>query len=131
MAPFLFLWWETSEIPVAKHSDRTAGEGIGRTVRMYVCEESHCRIPPMNHSNNDGILSAENEEGRLRLKENAFSLDTRVCTGGTGQPMSLPRSLHLAGIATLVHQTESSSPVGSWHGITAWGQVIDPIKNAE
>jgi hypothetical protein len=50
-------------------SDRTAGEGLGRTARVHVCEESHRGIVPMNHSNNDGPSSAESEEGRLRLKE--------------------------------------------------------------
>ena len=35
---------ETSEIPVANLSDRTAGEGSGRTARMYVCEESDSGI---------------------------------------------------------------------------------------
>jgi hypothetical protein len=52
---------------------------------MYVCEKSHRGIVPMNHSNNDGISSAENEEGRLRLKENAFSLDTYPTLSGTAR----------------------------------------------
>jgi hypothetical protein len=47
---------ETSEIPVANLSDRTAGEGLGRMARVYVSEESHCGIVPMNHSNKDGTL---------------------------------------------------------------------------
>jgi hypothetical protein len=42
---------------------------------MHVTEESHCGIVPMNHSNNDGTLSAESEEGRLRIKENTLRLD--------------------------------------------------------
>ena len=37
---------------------------------MYVFEESDCSIVPMNHSNKDGVSSAESEEGRLRMKEN-------------------------------------------------------------
>ena len=40
---------------------------------VYVCEESHRGIVPMSHSNKDGASSAESEEGRLRLKENALS----------------------------------------------------------
>jgi hypothetical protein len=43
---------------------------------MYVYEESHCGVVPMNHSNKDGIASAESEEGRLRLKEITFPFDT-------------------------------------------------------
>ena len=38
---------------------------------MYVCEESHRGIVPMNHSNKDGTSSAESEEGRPLIKENA------------------------------------------------------------
>jgi hypothetical protein len=43
---------------------------------MYVSEESHRGIVPMNHSNKDGTSSAESEEGRLRIKENTLLLDT-------------------------------------------------------
>ena len=66
---------ETSETP-ARTRCRSAGEGSGRTARVHVCEESHCSIVPMNHSNKDGSSSAESEEGRLRLKENTLSSDT-------------------------------------------------------
>ena len=47
---------ETSEMPAANVSRRTAGEGPGHTARVYVSEESHCGIVPMNHSNKDGRL---------------------------------------------------------------------------
>ena len=50
---------------------------------MHVCEESHCGIVPMNHSNKDEPSSAESEEGRLRLKENAISSDTCPTQSGT------------------------------------------------
>ena len=73
---------ETSEIPVANLSDRTAGEGSGRTARVHVCEGSHRGIVPMNHSNKDGASSAESEEGRLRLKENTLSSDTHPTQSG-------------------------------------------------
>jgi hypothetical protein len=43
---------------------------------MYVYEESPCGVVPMNHSNKDGIASAESEEGRLQLKEITFPFDT-------------------------------------------------------
>ena len=45
---------ETSQTPAAKVSRRTAGEGLGHTARMYVCEESDSGVVPMNHSNKDG-----------------------------------------------------------------------------
>jgi hypothetical protein len=67
---------ETSEMPAANVSRRTAGEGSGRTTRVYVYEESHCGIVPMNHSNKDGISLAESEEGRLRIKKNTLPFDT-------------------------------------------------------
>ena len=76
---------ETSEIPVANLSDRTAGEGLGHTARMYVCEESDSGIVPMNHSNKDGTSSAESEEGRLRLEENTFPSDTYPTQSGTAR----------------------------------------------
>jgi hypothetical protein len=47
---------ETSETPAVNVSRRTAGEGLGRTARVHVCEESDSGILPMNHSNKDGRL---------------------------------------------------------------------------
>ena len=76
---------ETSETPAAEPSCRSAGEGLGRTARMYVAEESDRGVVPMNHSNNDGTLSAESGEGRLWLKENALSPDTHPTQSGTAR----------------------------------------------
>ena len=76
---------ETSEIPAGKPDGGSAGEGSGRTARVYVCEESHCSIVPMNHSNKDGTSSAESEEGRLRLKENTLSSDTYPTQRGSAR----------------------------------------------
>jgi hypothetical protein len=67
---------ETSKTPAVQFGGRSAGEGKSHTARVYVCEESHRGVVPMNHSNKGRILSAENEEGRLRLKENILSLNT-------------------------------------------------------
>ena len=67
---------ETSETPAAQPGNRSAGEGLGHTARMHVCEESHSGIVPMNHSNKDGRSSAESEEGRLLIKENAGKPNT-------------------------------------------------------
>ena len=39
----------------------------------------------MNHSNKDGVSSAEDEEGRLRIKENTFPLDTHPTPSGTAR----------------------------------------------
>ena len=85
---------ETSETPVAQPGSRSAGEGPGRTARAYVCEESHRGIVPMNHSNKDGTSSAESEEGRLRIKENTFSLDTHPTLSGIAR---VPRVGECAG----------------------------------
>ena len=76
---------ETSEMPAARKCCRTAGEGHGRTARVYVTEESDSGILPMSHSNKDGIASAESEEGRLRLKENTFPFDTYPTQLGTAR----------------------------------------------
>ena len=73
---------ETSETPAVVADGRSAGEGSGRTARMYVCEESHRGVVPMNHSNKDGAWSAESEEGRLRLKENTLPFDTHPTQSG-------------------------------------------------
>ena len=67
---------ETSETPAVEPGCRSAGEGLGHTARMYVCEESDSGIVPMNHSNKDGTSLAESEEGRLLIKENTLPLDT-------------------------------------------------------
>jgi len=72
-------------MPAVRVSCRTAGEGLGRTARVFVSEESHRGIVLMKHSNKDGTLSAESAEGRLRLKENTFPLDTYPTQRGTAR----------------------------------------------
>jgi len=74
---------ETSETPAGEPDGRSADEGLGRTVRVYVSEESDRGIVPMNHSNKDEVSSAESEEGRLRIKENPFPFDTHPTLSGT------------------------------------------------
>ena len=76
---------ETSETPAAQPCSRSAGEGSGHTARVYVSEGSHRGIVPMNHSNKDGASSAESEEGRLRLKENALSSGMYPTPSGTAR----------------------------------------------
>ena len=75
-------------MPAANVCRRTAGEGSGHTARVYVSEESHCGIVPMNHSNKDGTSSAESEEGRLRIKENTLPFVTYPTLSG---PARVPR----------------------------------------
>ena len=74
---------ETSDAPAAQ-SSRTAGEGLGRTARMYVPEESHSGVIPMNHSNKDKRSSAENEEERPLIKENVRQPNTYPTQSGKG-----------------------------------------------
>jgi len=50
---------ETSETPAVQIDRRSVGKGLGRTARMYVSEESDRGVVPMNHSNKDGVSSAE------------------------------------------------------------------------
>jgi hypothetical protein len=64
---------------------RSAGEGSGHTARVYVSEESHRGIVPMNHSNKDGTSLAESEEGRLRIKENTVPSGTYPTQSGTAR----------------------------------------------
>ena len=76
---------ETSEMPAVRVSCRTAGEGDGRTARVYVSEESHRGILPMKHSNKDGTSLAESEEGRLLIKENTLPSGTYPTQSGSAR----------------------------------------------
>ena len=67
---------ETSGMSVIEADCRTAGEGQGRKARVHVSEESDSGVVPMNHSNKDGRLSAEGEEGRPLIKENTHQSHT-------------------------------------------------------
>ena len=49
---------------------------------MYVPEESHSGIVPMNQSNKDRKPSAENEEERPLIKENAGQPNTHPTQSG-------------------------------------------------
>ena len=72
-------------MPAANVCRRTAGEGSGHTARVYVSEESHSGIVPMNHSNKDGTSLAESEEGRLLIKENTFPSRTYPTQSGSAR----------------------------------------------
>src|SRR5437868_12886577 len=73
---------ETSEAPAVKPGSRSVGEGDSRTARVYVSEESHSGIVPMNYSNNDKTSSAESREGRPLIKENAGQPSTHSTQSG-------------------------------------------------
>jgi RNA-directed DNA polymerase len=80
---------ETSETPAAQPGRRSAGEGQSHKARVYVPEESHDGIVPMNHSNKDGTSSAESEEGRPSIKENARQPNTYSTQSGKGVSQGL------------------------------------------
>jgi RNA-directed DNA polymerase len=80
---------ETSEAPAGKPDGRSAGEGSGRTARVYVGEESHSGVVPMNHSNKDTRMSAESGEGRPLIKENAGQSNTYPTQSGKGVSQGL------------------------------------------
>ncbi|HKU24024.1 MAG TPA: group II intron reverse transcriptase/maturase [Candidatus Sulfotelmatobacter sp.] len=75
--------------PAVQPDSRTAGEGLGRTARTDVPEESHDGIVPMNHSNKDERPLAENEEGRPSIKENAGQPHTYPTQSGKGVSQGL------------------------------------------
>ena len=68
---------------------RSAGEGLRRTARTNVPEESHSGVVPMNHSNKDKGPSAESEEGRPLIKENAGQPHTYPTQSGKGVSQGL------------------------------------------
>ena len=80
---------ETSETPADEPSRRSAGEGLGHTARVYVCEESHSGLLPMNHSNKDTRMSAESGEGRPLIKENVSQSNTYPTQSGKGVSQGL------------------------------------------
>jgi len=80
---------ETSETPAVQWGGRSAGEGKSHTARMYVSEESHSGVVPMNHSNKDMRSSAESEEGRPLIKENAGPSNTFPTQSGKGVSQGL------------------------------------------
>src|SRR5437016_2380531 len=74
---------------MAQPGDRSAGEGSGHTARMHVSEESHSGTVPMSRSNKDGRSSAESEEGRPSIKENAGQPHTYPTQSGKGVSQGL------------------------------------------
>ncbi len=103
---------ETSETPSAKPGRRSASEGKSLTARMDVCEESHSGILPMNHSNKDRKPSAESEEGRPLIKENA-------CQPNTGPTQSGDRvSQGLAGVRKAARKNKEMKFTALLHHLT-------------
>jgi len=103
---------ETSEMPEEKLVVRPAGEGVSRTSRVHISEESDSGIVPMNHSNKDGQPLAESEEGRTLIKENTHQLSThstqsevRVSQGLAGVRKAARERKELKFTALLHHLT--------------------------
>src|SRR5246500_1994190 len=103
---------ETSEIPAAQPGSRSAGEGLGRTARTNVPEESHDGIVPMNHSNKDKRPSAESEEGRPSIKENAGQPHTYPTQSGKGE------SRGLAGVRQAARENKEMKFTALLHHLT-------------
>ena len=80
---------ETSETPAAQPGRRSVGEGQSHNTHVYVTEESHGGIVPMNHSNKDENTLAENGEGRTPIKENASQPNTYPTQSGKGVSQGL------------------------------------------
>ncbi len=80
---------ETSETPAAQPGCRSAGEGQSHKARVYVVEESHSDILPMNHPNKDGRSLAEGGEGRPLIKENVRQPNTYSTQSGKGVSQGL------------------------------------------
>jgi hypothetical protein len=91
---------ETKEYARAKASDQLirlpTGDGMALVFLGDVEAPVRCALElhrilrrrgiiPMNHSNNGRTSSAESEEGRLRLNENALSFDTYPTPSGTAR----------------------------------------------
>jgi len=76
---------ETSRTPAAQPGRRSAGEGQGHKARVYVVEESHSGILPMNHPNQDGRSLAEGGEGRPLIKENVRQPNTYSTQSGSAR----------------------------------------------
>src|SRR3989441_9290108 len=103
---------ETSEMPAENVSRRTTGEGSGHTARMYVPEESHSGIVPMNQSNKDRKPSAENEEGRPLIKENAGQPNTHPTQSGERV------SQGLAGVRKVARDNKEMKFTALFHHLT-------------
>ena len=90
-------------MPAATVGDRTAGKGSGHAARMYVSEESHSGIVLMNHSNKDGTLLAESEEGRLLIKENSLPSSTYPTQSGSARVPRVGESADKAVCLAVIH----------------------------
>ncbi len=82
---------ETSEVSAVHVDCSSASEGSGRKARAYASEESDSGIVPMNHSNEDGQLSEESEEGRPLIKKNACQPHMSPTQSGSSMSHGLAR----------------------------------------
>jgi RNA-directed DNA polymerase len=82
---------ETSEASAVTGDCRSTSEGSGHNARVHAYEESDSGIVPMNHSNKDGQLSEESEEGRPLIKKNACQARMSPTQSGSCMSQGLAR----------------------------------------
>jgi hypothetical protein len=70
---------------------------------VHVYEESHSGIVLMNHSNKDGTLLAESEEGRLLIKENSLPSSTYPTQSGSTRDPRVGESADKAVRLAVIH----------------------------
>jgi len=108
---------------VVQPDRRSAGEGQSHKARVYVYEESHSGIVPMNHSNKDGTSPAESGEERPLIKENAGQPNTYPTQSGKGV------SQGLAGVRKAARENkEMKFTAFRWLGSNSW--VFASIRQA-
>jgi len=79
---------------------------------MYVSEESHDGVVPMNYSNNDKTLSTESREERPSIKENAGQPHTYPTQSGKGV------SQGLAGVRKAARENKETKFTALLHHLT-------------
>src|ERR1019366_7102626 len=118
---------ETSEMPAAQLGCRTAGEGSGHTARVYVPEESHSGVVPMNHSNKDRTSLAESEEGRVLIEE-----DTMPNHAAQAIPMNkiAPPGSGIASAASEPHVIQNATHRSARSRFTRTVTVVRPFSSS-
>ena len=105
---------------MAQPGERSAGEGSGHTARMHVSEESHSGTVPMSHSNKDEKSSAESEEGRPLIKENAGQPNTYPTQSGKGVSQGLTSVRKAARAESQCGSVDGVSLRSSLDYVVAW-----------
>jgi hypothetical protein len=106
------------------------GEGLGRTARMHVSEESDSGIVPMNHSNKGGQPPAESEEGRPLVKENTHPSHTRPTQSGVRVPQGLMGVRSAENRCTATHPRQEPYALASARTDLCGGQRVTAVPTA-